>query len=259
MEVKPISMYEEREFLKENSNVKKGDIVFATAVQFIEPILFCDVNGRDALMFVEDIDDSDYKTKKLRTAKALVGKKLLARVLRIENEMIILERRTVIKDTCEYLKNNVGKIIECTVNSIAYCGIFVDIGNGLVSLIPNVEISKSRCYDWSLYFNYDNVLKVKILNYDTENGVFHLSRKGAYDVMTEETLPRGSVIIVSVHKYVDEAKSGVYVEYDPANTGIMDIPDGVKPDKFYETRRAVAIVKTVKPQKGIKVVFSKFV
>lgn len=259
MVVKPVSMYSEKEFLK--TDVKKGAIVLATVTQYIPPTLYCEVKGSSAIMNIADIDEFDDETfeRRQRTAKTLVGKKLVARVVREVNGQIVLERRTVMKESRECLEKKVGKVVECTIESFASFGLFVDIGNGVISMIPNVEISKSRYYNLKECFNLGDILKVKILNYDIEKGIFIISRKQAYNVMTEESLPYGSIIMVSVRKYVDETKSGVFVEYDPGNSGIMDIPDWADPDEFYDGRAVAAIVKAVKPQKGIKVIFYHFV
>lgn len=263
MDFKPNRLYYEAEFPK--MDIQVGDIVLAVVNRFIVPTLFCQVKGKNAIMQVSDVaecnetDPAELEWRN-KTAQAFVGKKVIARVNRIDpNGVIILERKSIVDETKNHLRKMIGKeSIYCTVESIAPFGIFADIGNGIIALIHNTEISKSRYYGLKNFFKVGDMLKVRIKNYGAQRDVFQLSRKDAYEPITEEMFPYGSVVVVIIHKYVDEQKSGVFVEYDPGNSGIVDIPFNGHPEEFYEFRKMAVRIKSVKPS-GFKAAFLHFV
>ena len=113
MDFKPNRLYYEAEFPK--MDIQVGDIVLAVVNRFIVPTLFCQVKGKNAIMQVSDVaecnetDPAELEWRN-KTAQAFVGKKVIARVNRIDpNGVIILERKSIVDETKNHLRKMIGK------------------------------------------------------------------------------------------------------------------------------------------------------
>lgn len=179
-----------------------------------------------------------------------IYKKIIGKVIDIhEDGLVELDRRQVLQDATEALANNLGAIVEATVESVCKYGIFADIGNGVRTLIHVIECSKCRYDPIEKFFTIGQKLpKVKILDFDPESKFFKASIKQAYE---RQELTAGSVERVRVCSFL---AGGAYVEFDPATTGIMDI----SPEEFWEIEIGSYVwtrIKKNKPQ-GFKAVFA---
>lgn len=145
-------------------------------------------------------------------------KKVIAEVVKIyANGMIELDRKRVLTRTTDFLKQKIGSIVTATVENFREYGLFLDIGNGVESLVYLSEISKCHIHDIRNCFKIGEKIYVKLLSYDSENNHFTVSRKQAYERVT---LKPNSIKTVKVFERVNE--NGYFVEYNPATPGIMD-------------------------------------
>lgn len=244
-EVKPMKLYHTSNIKFDDIN--EGDVLVAKLEAFGDNKLFLNVGGIKAEMLLEDYDF----TPESKTAKAVIsfiGENVLARVKKKEDNLLILERRTIVNETMKRLISNVGNVVDATVKTIASFALFVDIGNGIVSMVHIYEVSKCRYDNLSKFFKPGNHIKVKIMEFEPETSHFVLSRKEAYGKMD---MPEGYIVNVRITNFIDEEKSGIFVEYNPGNAGIMDVPEDMSPDDFEFGEMATVQVKKI-IDKGFK-------
>ncbi len=181
-----------------------------------------------------------------KEVKGYSQKKVIGRVIGIhEGGIVELDRRQILEDATSTIANNlVGTIVTATVEAIISYGIFVDIGNGVLSLIHDKECSKTKYYRMRNFFTVGQTIpKVKILGFDSKTKFFQTSIKQAYE--RNDPVP-GSIVRVRVCT-AGCLTGGRFVEFDPATTGIMDIsPDE---DSGLETGDYVWVsIKKIKPK-----------
>lgn len=165
-------------------------------------------------------DNMDMATNEVgKDVTGHIFKRIIGKVIGIhENGLVELDRRQVLEEAINNLANNIGEIVNATVEEICPYGIFADIGNGVRTLIHVTECSNSRYVPIENFFAIgDEIRKVKILEFDSERKFFRTSIKQAYERSMFE--PR-SVVKVRVCGFID---GGAFVEFDPATTGIMDL------------------------------------
>ena len=252
-EVKPARLYKENENVKE---INVGDTVLAEICSYYDGLAKANVYGRDAQISVQDYNiylESCAKAE--RELISHIGRKILARVTSVEST-ILLERNSVVEETTSFLEERIGETVEATVERIVQYGAFVDIGNGIVSLLHISEVSKSRYYDLNNIFQRGDVIKVRLLAMDPDRRMFKISRKQAYNENPQEIHDGMFAKIICSKDLANE--TGLYVEYDPANQGIMDIPENMSADEFKEGTKVIAQIKRQGP-KGFHCNFFSFV
>jgi small subunit ribosomal protein S1 len=71
-----------------------------------------------------------------------------------------------------------GDVIDGEIEKVMPFGIFVRIGDGLTGLVPNSEMGTPRGTDHTKSFSRGDVMKVLVMDVDTDNSKVTLSRKG---------------------------------------------------------------------------------
>lgn len=215
--VKPVRMYTKSKDTYEE--LKVGDIVKVMLVchDKVNNVVFCE--NKLGNYFIKDENFNDDEENLIKAINCYMYQDIVARVVSIPSEGLIeLDRKHLLLDTIETLKNKIGTVITATIENIVCYGIFVDIGNGVRSLCHIRNISKCR------YKNIRNILKngekvlVKIMDFDPYSKRFIVSRKDAYE---RRTFNKFDKTVVMVADEIDR-KDGYYVEIDPATSGIMD-------------------------------------
>ena len=118
-----------------------------------------------------------------------------------------------------------GDVIEAKVTHMENFGAFLDIGCGLVSLLPIDAISVSRISHPSLRLSVGEVLDVVVRTVD-ESGRVYVSRKELLGTWEEnaalfsagQTVPG---LVRSIESY------GIFVELTPNLTGLAELKEGV--------------------------------
>lgn len=239
-EVKPMRFYKEDNYLSMR-DVEVDDIVVAKVVSYYNGIIKLKVGQMDAVMDLEDINSYDDEAKNSKFVVAQIGKRMLCRIRNKKDNTLYLERRSVVDETIDYLRENIGSIVPATVEAIEPYGIFVDIGNGVNSLIRVKEVSKSRHYDLSKILEKGESTNVMILDFDPETSYFEVSRKQAYQMLSLEA---GMITeVICSHPIEDE--TGIFVECDPGHSGIMDVPEKMSAYDFKDGTKVQAIITKV--------------
>lgn len=235
IDVKPLRFY--REQFINIEDVEIGDVVLAHVHDVVDETILLRVADIEATMELNDFCDFP-EPKNIKSAKSFVGRNVLVTVKDIQQNGLILERRSILDETTNILKTKIGEVVDATVLWIMSYGLFVDLGNGVISIILSKEVAKSRFNFFNIFAKGERV-KVKILDYDSEKNHFIISRKQAYETVTFD---KNELIEVRCSTPLSDG-TGIFVEYDPGNSGIMDIPYWRSPKSFAEGERVIAIVK----------------
>lgn len=258
--IKPMQQYEEAKDVNIDS-IREGDFVIAKVERFTPPnMISLNVGGIQAQMDAKDYDIYD-REKNLKEIYSVVGKLIVARVVSKKGNSLILERKSVVEDSITYLVQHLSYNVEATVQKIVDFGLFVDIGNGISTLVHLKKLSKNRIFSYNQLnklFKVGDTIKVKLLEYDPQTLQFKVSRKEAYVKLEEKDLPKNSCFVAICYGYVNKSKNGIFIEYDPNNVGILDIPDDCPPEEFYLGRQVVVSIHKHK-QNGFTARFINFV
>lgn len=233
--VMPLRFYEE-DYIK-FEDLEVGDVVVANVFELKENKVFLWVGDNLAVMRLNDYSDAA-PAQNASLVVSLMGRNVLARVKAKEGRVIVLERKSIVNKTIEILKTRIFGVIDATIEWRTNYGIFVDIGNGVSSLIYANEVSISW-HNFMKDFKKGQTVKVRILGYIPEKNQFIISRKKAYE---KKNFEKNEIIEVVCSTPLRDG-TGIYVEYDPGNSGIMDIPYGEKLSSYAEGKKVLVIVK----------------
>ena len=224
---------------------KIGDFIPVRIIAYnsYEGKIICNDGNKACNYFIQDTNfvysNNMSDELKLKAINRQMGKKVLAKVVsQHEDETIELDRTQVLKQTTEILANEISKNVTATVEKIWKYGIFIDIGNGVTSFLHVTNISKSRYSRMTKYIDIGDTITVKLMDFDPETLFFSVSRKDAYP-----KIMFGKNEIVPVIAINPLGNEGYFVEYDPGNTGIMDVPTDLM---LNEGQRVFCQIKTNK-------------
>lgn len=183
-------------------------------------------NELQGRMSIQDFDTMD---NSLTGIVSKVGSKIFSYVDNIDeyDNTIVLNRRRLHRDYIEnYLdKLPYGHIFETNVVSVAPFGLFVDMGYGVIGLLPLNDISIARLDNLRKHFNVGDYLRV--IYKGKGNAGYIVSHKellGTWEEnvadFTEGEVTQG--IVRDIKPY------GAFIEITPNLTGLADIPDGVE-------------------------------
>ena len=134
-----------------------------------------------------------------------------------------------------------GDVIDAKVTHLEQFGAFVDIGCGIVSLIPIDMISVSRISHPKDRFYIGQKIKAVVKSIDKDKiSLTHKELLGTWEENTENFLPGETVsgIIRSVEDY------GIFVELTPNLAGLAELKEDVTPGQ-----QASVFVKSMIPDK----------
>lgn len=188
----------------------------------------------------------------------LVGKTIYCQVKYYDSEqdLYILSRKDSMMATYNYIVNNPDNIFESVITKIAPYGVFVDLGNGITSLVHVTECSTCRYTDLTIHFKEGDIipLKIKSIEPEPDNSNFrlHVSRKLAFPGISEASSIYNENDIVRV-KFCTPTlcNDGYFVEVTPHISGIIDNNPDVK---FYEGLSGTASIKKITPN-GLRLRF----
>ncbi len=145
--------------------------------------------------------------------------------------MAVLSRREAQERCRTHLLNTLepGMVVEARVTHLEQFGAFVDLGCGVISMIPIDRISVSRIRHPDHRFVCGMPVRAVVLQVDRENARFLLSHKellGTWEENVRQFEPGQTVsgIIRSVESY------GVFVELAPNLAGLAEPAEHAEPD-----------------------------
>ncbi len=176
-----------------------------------------------------------------------VGKTVCFHVKKIdihnEKPVAILSRRSAQKECYERKIGSLraGDIIKARVTHLEPFGAFLDIGCGIISLLPIDCISVSRISHPSVRLSVGDLIDVVIKS--NENGRVYVSRKELLGTWEENAslFSAGQTVtgaVRSIESY------GIFIELTPNLTGLAELRDGVSLDDL-----ATVYIKSILPEK----------
>lgn len=183
---------------------------------------------------------------------SIVGKKIKARVIDIVSGIYILSRRETIREAYEQIASKKKENVYARITAIYEYGLFCDIGNGVIGLVPISQCSRCRVEKLKNYFSVGDIIKVNISEVKTaeEDYRITLSRKDAYKpLMLDSVAPKAGDICTGTICLPVCTADGYYVEITPAISGIVDISYEIS--RIEEGTHASFYVKKI-TEKGLK-------
>src|SRR2546427_3081315 len=162
----------------------------------------------------------------------LVGQEIRCRIIKVDvdEEDVVVDRRSVMEEEARQIRQNTlgaleeGAVVRGTVRSLASYGAFVDIG-GLDGLLHVGDISWARVTDPSTELSVGDVLDLKILKVDKENGKISLGLKQMSPDPWQDAAARlnpGDRVTGVVTRLAD---FGAFVEVMPGVEGLIHVSE----------------------------------
>src|SRR3989442_11335318 len=162
----------------------------------------------------------------------LVGQEIRCRIMKVDvdEEDVVVDRRSVMEEEARQIRQNTlgaleeGAVVRGTVRSLASYGAFVDIG-GLDGLLHVGDISWARVTDPSTELSVGDVLDLKILKVDKENGKISLGLKQMSPDPWQDAAARlnpGDRVTGVVTRLAD---FGAFVEVMPGVEGLIHVSE----------------------------------
>lgn len=180
---------------------------------------------------------------------SLVGRavccKLCAPIPEGDSEAFLLSRRVVQDEALAYLLATFheGDVLPAVVTSLSPIGAFVDIGCGVIALLPLRQISISRITHPQERFSLHQQIFAAIQKIDPENKRFLLTHRELLGTWQENAaqFQEGETvtgIVRGIKSY------GVFIELAPNLTGLAE-PDA----QLHEGQRVCVLIKSILPEK----------
>ena len=189
---------------------------------------------------------------------SIVRKKITAKVIGITSGVYILSRKETIRETYEQIASKAKENVYARITAMYEYGLFCDIGNGVIGIVPISKCSQCHMEKLKNYFSVGDIIKVNILEVKTaeEDYKITLSRKDAYKgLLLDPDAPKAGDICTGRICLPVRTADGYYVEITPAISGIVDIPHGIPHIK--EGTPASFYVKKI-TEKGFKLELDDF-
>lgn len=162
-----------------------------------------------------------------------------------ENKTLILSRALSMMQAWYALQEN--SVIEAYITKNLGYGIFLDVGNGLISYNPEKECVAVRRSDTRNWFNVGDIIRVKLLT----KGEFPGSKISSShsllfpSINDIESIRAGDIITVRIATRLNE--EGFWCQYNPRISGIIDTDQ-----ELQEGQEVKAFVKAKIKDKGLK-------
>ena len=162
----------------------------------------------------------------------LVGQEIRCRIIKldVDAEDVVVDRRAVVEEDAHQVRQNTlatleeGAVVRGTVRSLAAYGAFVDLG-GVDGLLHVGEISWLRVADPSTELAVGDVLDLKILKLDKQNGKIALGLKQMSPDPWKEavaSLNPGDRVTGEITRLTD---FGAFVEVLPGVEGLIHVSE----------------------------------
>lgn len=213
--------FEELQQKKAKNQSVVGKVIKLTANDLLLVELGEDLIGE---LSISNFSDMPHKVSKVALIDK-VGKLIETQIDHIYSDKIILNRAMLQKNYKEQTLNKVitpGFIFTADIVSISHFGVFIDMGCGVLALLPNEYIAMSRGIDAREIFQVGEEIPV-IYKYET-NGQYVVSHKELLGTWSEniKDFNFGDVVPGIVH---EKNEHGLFITLAPNLTGIADLPD----------------------------------
>ena len=159
--------------------------------------------------------------------------------------MVLLSRREAQERCLEHLKETLlpGAIVSAKVTHLEQFGAFVDLGCGVVSMIPIDRISVSRIRHPDHRFYCGMTIRAVVLGIDREQNRFLLSHKELLGTWAENV--KGFSVGQTVGGIIRSVENyGIFVELTPNLAGLAELTDQIEIDHYVGV-----YIKSIIPEK----------
>lgn len=159
--------------------------------------------------------------------------------------VLLLSRKHIQEKALSYLLNTLteGDVIPAVITSLSPIGAFVDIGCGIIALLPIRQISVSRIHHPRERFSPHQTIYAAVQKIDRENNRFLLTHKELLGTWSENAAAfQAGETVTGVVRGVKSY--GVFVELAPNLTGLAE-PDNT----LHDGDRVCVLIKTILPEK----------
>jgi len=206
--------------------IEVGQIREGTVTSLMPYGAFVNIGGLDGLLHISDMSHAHIA----KPADAVeVGQQVQVKVLQFDGEAqkVRLGLKQLGPDPWENIEDRFrpGSEVEGRVTRLAQFGAFVEVTEGVEGLIPISELSWSRIQQPSQVLKEGDVVRLKVLQVDTERNRMSLSLKQSQGDPWEnaaERFPRNTVVEGHVVRIVD---FGAFVEVAPGVEGLVHISE----------------------------------
>lgn len=156
----------------------------------------------------------------------------------------ILSRRSAQSEALSHLRSlPAGTVIPATVTHLEQFGAFVDVGCGLISMIPIARISASRIRHPNQRLQVGQAIPVVFLGYDEAHMHILLSHRELLGTWEENAahFQAGDTVTGIVRGIKDY---GIFIELTPNLTGLSEYRDGMTEDQMVSV-----YIKSILPKK----------
>ena len=209
------------------NSVQVGDTIKGTVKSFTAFGAFIDIGGFDALLHINDMSWGHVKKPKEIISK---GEKLELKIIKLdpEEKRINLSLKHLKEDPWSDFEDRytVGDVVKGTVTKITNFGAFIELEEGIEGLAHISELSwVKRVRNPKEILNEGDIVEVKILNYDLEQGKVSLGLKQVYPNpwdKIEERFPVGKRIKLKVKNL---SSFGAFFELEEGIDGLLHLDD----------------------------------
>lgn len=209
--------------------------------------MIVDVLGIEAFL-----PGSQMSLKPIPNLDQFIGKEMTFKIVSWDEERrnIILSRKKVLEEEMSSKRNEllshieIGSELEGEVKNITQYGAFIDLG-GIDGLLHLSDMSWGKINHPADMLNIGDKLKVKVIQYDPENGKISLGLKQLVPHPWEHIeikYPEGTRVtgkVVSVKSY------GAFIEIEPGVEGLVHISEMSWTKKITDARRVLKVNDTV--------------
>jgi len=178
---------------------------------------------------------------------SLIGKRIRAIILGIRKDgNYLLSRKRSMLQAWETLHTD--EIVNARIINVVPYGIFVDLGNGINSLVPICNCSYARYRNLLNWFKPGDYTPVKITSKDDDKYFITVSRKDAFPNLNNSpyAVVEGEILTVKISGKMEGLVGGYFCEYTPGIIGIINTYN-----KYKEGDIVKGFVKRITP-KGLK-------
>ena len=225
-EVENLSLQKIQEYKEENKTVQ--GIVQSCDEKYNLHIQLGDkIEGIIPRCEVEDIQEG-VPDERLCTGK--VHKYVQFKIENIENNKVLLSRKSVQHEALQYIKNDmqVGEQVTGIVKNIRPYGAFIEIGGGVVGLAHIEDLSVARIKTPYERLKIGQKVKVVVKSIDRYTGKVNLSYKETLGTWEEnaEKFSTG-MKVEGIIRETEKNKNGIFIELTPNLVGMAEYKDGV--------------------------------
>lgn len=206
---------------------EKDKPIKGTITQRVKGGFYADINGITAFLPSSQVD-----LKPVRNPDKLIGQSFDFKILKYNRRKsnVIISRRVILEAERETMRGvtlaklEEGAIVEGTVKNITDYGAFIDLG-GIDGLVHLTDLSWGKVNHPSQVLNVGDVVKVKIIKFNKEEGKISLGLKQSMSdpwLTASEKYVKGKRI---VGKVVNITDYGAFVELETGLEGLVHISE----------------------------------